>query len=193
MDGTRKGSLQSSEEIICDEIWKDIYGYEGIYQVSNKGRVRSQTRKVWNYMKPGRVLKPYRKPNDYMHVNLRKDGGGDKHAYVHRLVAQAFLPNPDCLPEVNHKDFDKTNNCVDNLEWVSDKENKRHFRASQYAKMADSKKERVLRNKSIQYILDHKKTVCELYDGGMSVAEVAKACGIGRDMARDILVIYERL
>lgn len=175
------------------EVWKDILGYEGTYQVSNKGRVKSLTRKVWNYTKRERILKPCHKPNGYMQVNLCKDGGGDKHAYVHRLVAQAFLPNPDGLPEVNHIDFDKTNNCVENLEWVSDKDNKRHFRCSQYAKMADGKKERVLRNKSIQYILDYKDAVCAMYDSGASVKETAAACGIGRDMARDILVIYGRL
>lgn len=175
------------------ELWKDIPGYEGIYQVSDKGRIKSLTRKVWNYTKPGRILKPQHKPNGYLQVNLRKDGGGDKHAYVHRIVAQVFLPNPDGLPEVNHKDFDKSNNSVENLEWVSDKDNKRHFRNSQYAKMADSKKERKLINKTIQYILDYKDDVCSMYDSGVSVQETATACGIGRDMVRDILVIYGRL
>ena len=175
------------------EVWKDIAGYEGIYQVSNKGRIKSLQRKVWNYTKAEKILKPHHKPNGYLQVGLRKDGGGDKHAYVHRIVAQAFLPNPDGLPEVNHIDFDKTNNCVENLEWVSDRDNKRHFRNSQYARLADSKKERVLRNKSIQYILDYKDSVCAMYDSGASIQETTTACGIGRDMARDILVIYGRL
>ena len=174
------------------EYWKDISGYEGIYQVSNKGRIKSLERKVWNYTKPERILKPNSKPNGYLQVNL-SNGGEARHAYVHRLVAQTFLPNPCGLPEVNHIDFDKTNNCVGNLEWVSDEENKRHFRNSQYAKLADRKKERKLTNKTIQYIIDYKDAVCSMYDGGASIKETAAACGIGRDMARDILVIYGRL
>lgn len=175
------------------EVWKDIPGYEGVYQVSDKGRIKSLQRRVWNYTKPEKILKPHHKPNGYRQVGLRKEGCEAKHAYVHRIVAQAFLPNPDGLPEVNHKDFNKGNNSVENLEWVSDQDNKRHFRNSQYAKLADANKKRTLANKSIQYILDHKDAVCAMYDSGASVQETADACGIGRDMARDILVIYGRL
>lgn len=175
------------------EEWRDIPGYEGIYQVSNLGKVRSLTRKVWNYTKPGRILKPHKKPNGYFYVGLRNGNMSEKHAYIHRIVAMVFIPNPDNLPEVNHKNFDKSDNRVENLEWTTSQGNKAHFRASQYAKAADEKKRRILTNKSIQYIVDHKDDVCSLYDKGFSIQEVAHKVKIGRDMVRDILVIYGRL
>lgn len=192
MTGTQKISLESSEETTCEE-WRDVPGFDGVYQVSNLGRVRSLPRKVWNYTKPGRIMADYCKPNGYKTVGLSHGGKHCKHAYVHRLVAQAFIPNPENLPEINHKNFDKKDNRVSNLEWVTSAENKAHFRASQYAKLADERKARTLNNKSIQYILDHKDCVCTLYDKGFTIQEVSEQVGIGRDMVRDILVIYERI
>ena len=99
-----------------NEVWRDIEGYEGMYQVSDKGRVRS--------LKFGkeRILKPGRLKNDYLYVNLCKNGEAKKY-YIHRLVAQAFLPNPDNLSQINHRDEIKTNNCVENLEWCDSKYN----------------------------------------------------------------------
>lgn len=92
-----------------EEIWRDIKGFEGSYQVSNLGQVKS--------LRNGseRVLKPRMNVYGYMQVDLCD--GKRKHYKVHRLVAQAFLPNPDNLPQVNHKDENKTNNAVSNLEW----------------------------------------------------------------------------
>ena len=97
------------------EEWRNIKGYEGYYQVSNLGRVKSL-----NYNKTGKegIMKSHDNGYGYLEVQLSKDGKV-KHCRVNRLVAQAFLPNPDNLPEVNHKDEDKTNNCVENLEWCS--------------------------------------------------------------------------
>lgn len=101
------------------EIWKDIEGYEGLYQVSNTGKVRSL-----NYNRTGRVqeLRLVRDKDGYFMVHLCKNGEG-KHHLVHRLVAQAFIPNPDNLPVINHKDEVKTNNRVENLEWCTIKYN----------------------------------------------------------------------
>ena len=95
------------------EIWKDIEGYEGLYQVSNMGRVKSL-----NYKHTGKegILKPY--GNGYLQVELCKEGNREQ-PLVHVLVATAFLDNVDNLPEVNHKDEDKENNYVENLEWCS--------------------------------------------------------------------------
>lgn len=95
-----------------NEVWKNIEGYEGLYQVSNFGRVKS--------LKFGKekILKPLRIKCGYLQVNLSKNGKG-KMCYVHRLVALAFIPNPNCLSEVNHKDENKENNRVDNLEWCN--------------------------------------------------------------------------
>ena len=104
------------------EIWKDIEGYERLYQVSNMGNVKSLERMKWNgrgYQKiPERILKPGKIRGGYLQVQLSKDGKS-KPCKVHRLVATAFLDNSDNLPEVNHKDENKKNNCVENLEWCS--------------------------------------------------------------------------
>lgn len=105
------------------EIWKDIKGYEGLYKVSNLGRVKSLSRRDrLNRVIQEKVLKPGSNKVGYLHVNLYKEGRV-KICKVHRLVAQAFIPNPEDKPEVNHKDEDKTNNKVENLEWMTCKEN----------------------------------------------------------------------
>lgn len=93
------------------EIWKDIPGYEGLYQVSNYGRVKSFHGRV----EKEKILQPYYKQK-YAQILLIKDKKR-KLARVHRLVAEAFIPNPDHKPQVNHKDENKRNNNVDNLEW----------------------------------------------------------------------------
>lgn len=98
-----------------EEIWKDIKGYEGKYQVSNLGNVRSL-----NYRGSGKV-KLLRQTSDkkgYKRMSLYKNGKM-KTCRVHRLVAIAFLPNPNNYKEVNHKDEDKSNNNVNNLEWCT--------------------------------------------------------------------------
>lgn len=101
------------------EIWKDIIGYEGLYQVSNMGRVKSLN---YNHTGTERVLKAIKGKYGYLKVNLYKDGKKKPH-YVHRIVAQTFIPNPNNLSEVNHMDERPENNMAENLEWVSHKEN----------------------------------------------------------------------
>ena len=94
-----------------EEIWRDIEGYEGLYQISNKGRVK-------RLLGPSeRILRPGINGSGYLLVNLYKNGVGLSKR-IHRLVAQAFITNPDNLSEVNHKDENKLNNCVENLEWM---------------------------------------------------------------------------
>lgn len=114
-----------------DEIWKDIVGYEGFYQVSNTGKVRSLDSVVvtkdgrrWN--KAGKVLKPFYGPKSDCYPKVELGYNGCKKEYIHRLVAMAFIPNPDGLPEVNHIDEDKANNNVGNLEWCSRRYNNMH-------------------------------------------------------------------
>ena len=105
--------------LLPKRIWRDIPGYEGKYQVSNTGQVRSL-----NYNGTGKkqILKGGTTIHGYKQVILYKDGKHKRYS-VHRLVAQAFIPNPNNLPQVNHKDENKTNNVAWNLEWISPKDN----------------------------------------------------------------------
>lgn len=105
------------------EEWRDVKGYEGIYRVSNAGRVMS--------LKPGKrrhrhILKPYKRPDGYLEVDLWRDGK-HKTLFVHRLVAEAFLekPSPD-HDVVNHRNGNKIDDRTDNLEWVTGPENEKH-------------------------------------------------------------------
>lgn len=121
------------------EVWKDVFEYEGYYQVSTHGRVRSVDRysagkSGSERLLTGRVLKNLDNKG-YKMVNLHKSGGFKK-VLVSRLVAMAFIDNPENKPEVNHIDEDKQNNAVTNLEWATSKENSNHGtrnkRISQY-------------------------------------------------------------
>ena len=108
------------------EIWKDIKGYEGYYQISSLGRVKSLNRtKKHSYNSIALLKEKYLKPqsaNGYKFVRLCK-GNNVKMKIVHRLVAEAFIPNPNNYKEINHKDENKSNNNISNLEWCTHKYN----------------------------------------------------------------------
>lgn len=116
------------------EKWKEIKGYEGYYEISDLGRVKSLARSWYSTSKrgnpkkcgtPEKILKPADNGTGYMIVNLSKNGK-TKMKLVHRLVAEAFIENANNYPQVNHKDEDKTNNNAENLEWVTCIENLRY-------------------------------------------------------------------
>lgn len=116
------------------EIWKDIKDYEGMYQVSNLGRVRSLDKIVngsnqygahFIKIRRGKLLKLHISNNGYYRVILVSDNK-NKNFLIHRLVAKAFIPNPNNLPEINHIDGNKSNNIIDNLEWCNHSYNIQH-------------------------------------------------------------------
>jgi len=114
------------------EIWKDIEGYVGLYKVSNFGKVKSL-----KYRKE-RILKPGTDGYGYLYVNLCKNGKVKKFK-VHRLVAEAFIPNPGNLPMVNHKNEIKTDNRVWNLEYCDNQYNVRYSSAKKIGSFKDGK------------------------------------------------------
>lgn len=127
------------------EEWRDIKGYEGLYQVSNEGRVKSLAR-VWIMGKGGKRHKgettmKVPKSSRYCRITLTKDGI-ETNKSVHRLVAEAFIPNPNNYPIINHKDENTRNNNVENLEWCdyqyNNTYNDRHIKAA--PKISESRK-----------------------------------------------------
>lgn len=157
-----------------EEIWKDIKGYEGKYQVSNYGNVKSL-----NYHRTGKeqLKKPTLQTNGYFYVSLCKP---NKCFSIHRLVAEAFIPNPDNLPCVNHKDEVKTNNHVDNLEWCTQKYNNEYgtrlkrFRETQL-------KNHKLSKKVYQYTLDGElvkefESISECGRNGFNQGNIVSCC-----------------
>ena len=124
------GEAVAKEENCMSEIWKDIEGYEGLYQVSNRGRVKSLERIVMRkngrpYSVPELIKERQIDHKGYDRIGLNKNGK-KKRFFVHRLVLQAFNPSSDETLEVNHIDGNKLNNNVENLEWVTSSENSIH-------------------------------------------------------------------
>lgn len=114
------------------EIWRDIKGYEGLYQVSNLGRVKSVERRVISNKSGGTrivggILSPWDNGHGHLVVSL-SNGQKRKNHYVHRLAAEAFLYHPKNENYINHKDYNTRNNSVENLEWCTQKHNTEHSR-----------------------------------------------------------------
>lgn len=116
--------MDKKTQDLADEEWRNVIGYQGLYMVSNKGRIKSLTRRVdypdgTKRLVHGRLMNLHvDKQTGYYRVHLSKDGKSSIFA-VHRLVALAFIPNPDNLPYINHKSEVRTENFVENLEWCT--------------------------------------------------------------------------
>ena len=176
-----------------EEIWKDIKDYEGLYQVSNWGRVKSLDRWVKScygskQLKKGQVLKICNDLNGYLFVSLCKNG---KHTIylVHRLVAEAFIPNPYNLPQVNHKDEDKQNNHYLNLEWCTHEYNVNY--GTRNKKVAEKLSKPVL-----QYTLDDQfvkewKSIKECGRNGFVSANIYKCCNGKRKKHKGFIWRYK--
>lgn len=169
------------------EIWKDYKDYKGHYQVSNFGRIKS--------IKFGKeiILKPGTNKNGYSYVILYKNGKVKKFT-VHRLVAEAFLPNPDNLPEVNHKDENKLNNCVSNLEWCTNLYNHNYGTINERiaAKNTNGKCSKIV----LQYDLEGNfvrewKSTRECGRNGFDQSAVAACCRGKRKKYKDFIWIYK--
>lgn len=142
------------------ELWKDIKNYEGLYQVSNMGRIKSLKRIIKykngrNQVYNSKILKPLSYKDKYLKIVLYKNKIGKTFA-IHRLVAQAFIPNPYNYPVINHKDENKHNNKVDNLEWCTVKYNNNYKNVR--GRAVKTRKKNLIKNKKIYvYNLQGKK------------------------------------
>ena len=156
--------------MIEEEIYKDVSGYEGLYQVSNFGNVRSLN---YNHTGQTRILRPVKDRYGYLLVDICKDGNRKKHR-VHRLVAQAFIPNPDNLPEINHKDENKENNVVTNLEYCDRRYNVNH--GTRTERMAEARSEEVLQF-TLDYVLVKEwSSIAECGRNGFNISCVSDCC-----------------
>lgn len=162
------------------EIFVDIKGYEGLYQISNFGRVKSLARNV----RTGRggigirsikekILTPAKKENDYFFVSIGKNNVHKCH-YIHRLVAQHFIPNPENKPEVNHTKSNKSDNRYFRLEWSTKSENLLHsFKHGTHKPLIGSKSPRAKLNDEKVYAIKERYN-----DGGVSIRKLANEFGV---------------
>jgi hypothetical protein len=179
MIDTNKTGKTSKEE------WRPVVGYEGYYEVSNLGRVRSLDRVVKRprgsmHLHKGRVLQVQYSKGGYVCVYLRNGTDGPKTKSVHRLVAQAFIPNPKNKPQVNHKNRVKNDNKESNLEWCTREENMRHALETGFRVSIEVTESTYLNSESVL-------AICELLDTtNLAHAEIASKFNVNPDTVSSI-------
>lgn len=162
------------------EIWKDIKGYEGFYQISNIGRIKNLPRK---YAPRERIRKNCLDSDGYGLIILYRDGTS-KTKKIHRLVAQAFIENPLNLPEVNHKNGIKTDNYTDNLEWVTTRQNIEHaIKIGLMNPIGEDNSNSKLRSKDV-------KEIKRLISLGLTSRKIASMFGMSNQMISNIKLEY---
>lgn len=168
------------------ELWVDIYGYENYYQISNKGRVRSLDRTVntrgGTRVVKGKILSNNKtNGNGYRIVALSKNGNV-KNKYIHRLVAESFIPNCEHFSEVNHINGDKSDNCVLNLEWCSRIHNLLHALNTGLTSVGESSCKSKLTDKQAEevYLLAKKEEISQI--------KIAELYNISQQTVSDIKI-----
>lgn len=154
------------------EIWKDIIGYEGLYQISNQGNVKSSH--------SGAIVKQ-QVMGGYKYVSLHKEKKLRTHR-VHRLVAQAFIPNPESKPQINHINGIKTDNRADNLEWCTQSENMKHAYENGLQIANTEKANEAKRKLNDAQVAEIKR----LLESGQSTRSIAKMFGVGKTLISNI-------
>ena len=168
-----------------EEIWKDIKDFEGCYQISNKGNVRSLERFVYckSKINPKRIkeciLKPRYDKSGYLTVNLKKNQKSNIKK-IHRLVAEAYIENPYKYETVNHKNGIKTDNTLENLEWMTTTENSRHRTINLLSKPK-------LNKNQIKDIIENCRPSKNQFDKEYSISEFARKYNVCRGTVMDII------
>lgn len=175
-------TVQEISTTPANEVWRSVVGYMDLYEVSNLGRVRSLDRIQYNpvaathqTLHPGHIMRGRVSNNGYRTVGLRDINGKRKTYSVHRLVAQAFIQNPDNLPFVNHKNYNKLDNRVENLEWCTEYDNVHYGRADEIRQLNQPKRKAVR-----QYTLNG-----EIVADYPTLVAAAKAANTTRQLVRE--------
>lgn len=169
------------------EVWKDIPGYEGIYQASTLGRIRSLNRTdCTGRSRDGWVMSCIRNRDGYYSIKLSKQGKGISYL-VHRLVAMTFIPNDENLPLINHKDENPSNNCVANLEWCDYKYNANYGKMTHEFRSRNVSRENHPRRKLSQKQVDEIRYKNQNRTSRSITAQLAKEYGVGVTQIRNII------
>ena len=164
------------------EVWKDVDGYNGLYDVSNYGRIRNHKKK--NILHPST-------DKGYKHICLRKNGV-TKCYKVHRLVALAFIPNPDNKPQINHIDENRSNNNVENLEWCTAKYNSNYRERVKRMSKSHEKKVSVYDDKGNK-IKTYESILIAAKENNLDSSSITKCCKHKRKMCGGMRWEYERI
>lgn len=172
------------------EIWKPVVGYEGYYEVSSEGRVKAVTRNITdksgkNKCIKEKVLSPNNHRNGYLTIQLSRNNQ-TKRFYIHRIVAQAFLPQ-EGMPCVNHIDHDRSNNNIENLEWVTQRANIKHAITAGRFDPSNNNAPKGEAHPHAKLTEEQVIAIRNLASSGMSHTEIARTFGVGKNTVGGIV------